>query len=140
MQFILNFLDNFQHNKPLLWKTLKTSQRFAFVGNSKVEHIVLNLEDTVDSISDDFQIQDKEVEAGKWLKKWFTLQCFFVFKFYAARNIDQWHDDNLFISILPGVSAIKRWSAKAGHLEPDDVIISADVDEVLISWQSQHQS
>ena len=35
--------------------------------------------------------------------------------------------------LLKGVSAIKRWSAEAGHLEPDDVIISADVDEVLIS-------
>ena len=35
--------------------------------------------------------------------------------------------------ILLGVSAIKRWSAEAGHLKPDDVIISADVDEVLIS-------
>ena len=65
MQFFLNFLDNFQHKKPLLWKTLKSSQRFAFVGSSKVEHIVLNPEETVDSISDDFQIQDKEVEAGK---------------------------------------------------------------------------
>ena len=30
-----------------------------------MEHIVINPEETVDSISDDFQIQDKEVEAGK---------------------------------------------------------------------------
>ena len=35
--------------------------------------------------------------------------------------------------VLKGVSAIKRWSSEVGHLEPDDVIISADVDEVLIS-------
>ena len=35
--------------------------------------------------------------------------------------------------LLKGVSAIKRWSSEVGHLEPDDVIISADVDEVLIS-------
>ena len=44
---------------------MKNSQRFAFVGKSKVEHIVLNPEETVDSISDDFQIQDKEVESGE---------------------------------------------------------------------------
>ena len=37
------------------------------------------------------------------------------------------------------MSAIKSWSAEAGHLEPDDVIISADVDEVLSSRQSEHQ-
>ena len=51
--------------KPLLWNTLKNSQRFAFIGNSKLEHIILNPEETVDTISDYFQIQDKEVEAGK---------------------------------------------------------------------------
>ena len=36
--------------------------------------------------------------------------------------------------LLKGVSAIKRWSAEVGHLESEDVIISADVDEVLITW------
>ena len=65
MHVFLNFLLIFQHKKPLLWNTLKNSQRFAFVGNSKLEHIILNPEETVDTISDDFQIQDKEVEAGK---------------------------------------------------------------------------
>ena len=30
-----------------------------------MEHIVLNPEETMNTISDDFQIQDKEVEAGK---------------------------------------------------------------------------
>ena len=30
-----------------------------------------------------------------------------------------------------GVSAIKRWSHTSGHLEDDDIVISADVDEVL---------
>ena len=56
MQFFRNFIDNFQHKKPLLWSTLKSTQRFAFVGNSKVEHIVLNPEEekTVDSTSDAF--------------------------------------------------------------------------------------
>ena len=56
----------FQHMKPLVWEEQKNSQRFAFIGrNSKVEHIVLNPEETFDSISDNFQIQDKEVEAGE---------------------------------------------------------------------------
>ena len=56
-------IDLFQHNKPLLWETLEKSQRFAFVGD-KLEHIVLNPEDTVETITDAFQVQDKEVEAG----------------------------------------------------------------------------
>ena len=30
-----------------------------------------------------------------------------------------------------GVSAIKSWSLTSGHLEDDDLLISADVDEVL---------
>ena len=68
MQFFLNFLDNFQHKKPLLWKILKSTQRFAFVGNSKLEHIVLNPEETVDSTSDAFQIQDMQVKKGWCLK------------------------------------------------------------------------
>ena len=67
MQFILNFLDNFQHKKPLLWSILKSTQRFAFVSNSKLEHIVLNPEEEeegLDSTSDAFQIQDMQVKKG----------------------------------------------------------------------------
>ena len=60
-----SFLKFIQHMKPLVWEQQKNSQRFAFVGNYKVEHKVLNPEETVDSISDNFQIQDKEVEAGE---------------------------------------------------------------------------
>ena len=103
----------FQHMKPLVWEEQKNSQRFAFIGrNSKVEHIVLNPEETFDSISDNFQIQDKEVEAGEQ-----------SLKFYSYVVLNKYL----------GVSAIKRWSAESGHLEPDDVMISADVDEVLTS-------
>lgn len=40
-----------------------------------MEHIVLNPEETVDSISDDFQIQDKEVEAGEWSVEILFLCC-----------------------------------------------------------------
>ena len=40
-----------------------------------MEHIVLNPEETVDSISDDFQIQDKEVEEGEWSVEIFFLWC-----------------------------------------------------------------
>ena len=96
----------------LLWNTLKNSQRFAFIGNSKLEHIILNPEETVDTISDYFQIQDKEVEAGEQ-----------SLKFYSYVVLNKYL----------GVSAIKRWSAEVGHLKSEDVIISADVDEVLIS-------
>ena len=84
MQFIINFLDNFQHKKPLLWSILKGTQRFAFVGNSKLEHIVLNPEEdeTVDPISDAFQIQDMQVEKGVCLKI-LVLRCLILQSFVS---------------------------------------------------------
>ena len=79
----------------MLWERLGRSDRFSFVNQSKIVHVVMD--DVID--------EDKLVE-------------------------DEWYHELRQTSI--GVARVKGWALDQGHvLDQDDVLISADVDEVM---------
>ena len=44
-------------------------------------------------------------------------------------DTDQWYHELTQTDI--GVRRVKLWSIQTGHLEPEDLLISSDVDEVM---------
>ena len=80
--------------KPVMWERLKYQERFKFVNQSKVVHVIVD--DIIDS--------DKAKE-------------------------DMWYVEKL--QTKQGLKAVKTWSQHSGKLDPDDLFISADIDEVM---------
>ena len=57
---------------------------------------------------------------------------------------DQWYHE--LTQTDTGIKRVKQWSLQSGHLEDDDLLISADVDEVMsasalqaLKWCDTHQ-
>ena len=98
-----------QERKPLIWERLRSTERFSFLNESKIVHVVM-----------DEIIDLKRVKSDQW--------------YHELSQTDT------------GIARVKLWSLQSGHLEEEDLLISADVDEVMsagalqaLQWCDTHQ-
>ena len=93
-----------------MWDLIKQTDRFNFVNQSKIEHVMF--------------YADLQPGTNIWhYEDGQTMSGYSSFKYLLQNQL---------INIYLGVSAVKRWASVTDEvISPDDILISADVDEVL---------
>ena len=92
-----------------MWERVRATERFSFVNESKIVHVVM-----------DEVVNLERVRSDQW--------------YHELTQTDT------------GIDRVKLWSLQTGHLQEDDLLISADVDEVMsagalqaLRWCDTHQ-
>ena len=93
----------------MIWERLRATERFSFVNQSRIVHVVMD------------QVIDLQ-----------------------RVRTDQWYHE--LTQTDTGIKRIKLWSSQFGHLDDEDLLISADVDEVMsasalqaLKWCDTHE-
>ena len=96
-----------------MWDLIKQTDRFNFVNQSKIEHVVFFAD--IQQNSNIWFYEDGQTMAG----------CLISHQLRTIRH-------QMILNTKSGVSAVKRWVSTTDiNMSPDDILISADVDEVL---------